>query len=292
MVPPASDRVPPAPPYSGYCPGWQTLRVRGSHPLRPAFPCGFRCARFFPRGSPATPCAPRRPGFGLAPFRSPLLGGSLLFSFPPATWMFRFAGFAPACRGCRASRAAGFPIRASADPGLLAPPRGLSRPAAPFVASVSHRHPPCALLHSLAAPPHPCGIGRGPARSRLVRAPCAHAVSRVFSSLSLHLSLLGTHGDRPHARLDLPHPVNEPPPQSGASVEDVGLEPTTPGLQSLCSSRLSQSPMIAVVPGRLELPTPTLSVWCSNRLSYGTPTGGAPPASPSGRPLAGASHSL
>ena len=26
-----------------------------------------------------------------------------------------------------------------------------------------------------------------------------------------------------------------------------------------------------VVPGRLELPTPTLSVWCSNRLSYGTP---------------------
>ena len=31
-------------------------------------------------------------------------------------------------------RAAGFPIRASADPWLLAPPRGLSRPAAPFVA--------------------------------------------------------------------------------------------------------------------------------------------------------------
>ena len=57
----------------------------------------------------------------------------------------------------------------------------------------------------------------------------------------------------------------------GASVEDVGLEPTTPGLQSRCSSRLSQSPRSGVVPGRLELPTPTLSVWCSNRLSYGTP---------------------
>ena len=109
MVPPASDRVPPAPPYSGYCPGWQTLRVRGSHPLRPAFPCGFRCARFFPRGSPATPCAPRRPGFGLAPFRSPLLGGSLLFSFPPATWMFRFAGFASAIRRMPRLPRGGFP---------------------------------------------------------------------------------------------------------------------------------------------------------------------------------------
>ena len=58
-----------------------------------------------------------------------------------------------------------------------------------------------------------------------------------------------------------------------ALVENVGLEPTTPGLQSRCSSQLSQSPRcLCVVPGRLELPTPTLSVWCSNRLSYGTPS--------------------
>ena len=58
-----------------------------------------------------------------------------------------------------------------------------------------------------------------------------------------------------------------------AFVENVGLEPTTPGLQSRCSSQLSQSPYcLCVVPGRLELPTPTLSVWCSNRLSYGTPS--------------------
>ena len=164
MVPPDSDRVPPAPPYSGFGLGSPALRVRGSHPLRPAFPCGFRCARSFPDVRPTTPGAPRRPRFGLAPFRSPLLGGSLLFSFPPATWMFRFAGFAPALGGCRASRAAGFPIRASADPWLLAPPRGLSRPAAPFVASVSHRHPPCALIHSLAAP----RIAASPARPALV----------------------------------------------------------------------------------------------------------------------------
>ena len=75
-----------------------------------------------------------------------------------------------------------------------------------------------------------------------------------------------------------------------ASVENVGLEPTTPGLQSRCSSQLSQSPRCQrVVPGRLELPTPTLSVWCSNRLSYGTPSGvpGAPAPSKLVRPARG-----
>ena len=44
---------------------------------------------------PSISCGPTTPlaWFGLLPFRSPLLGKSLLFSFPPATWMFRFAGF-------------------------------------------------------------------------------------------------------------------------------------------------------------------------------------------------------
>ena len=151
MVPPDSDRAPPTPPYSGYRPGWRTLRVRGCHPLRPAFPGGFRYARFVLHAGPTTPGAPRRPRFGLAPFRSPLLGGSLLFSFPPATWMFRFAGFASALRRMPCLRTAGFPIRASADPWLLAPPRGISLPAAPFLAPGSHGHPPCALIRSLAA---------------------------------------------------------------------------------------------------------------------------------------------
>ena len=42
-------------------------------------------------------------------------------------------------------------------------------------------------------------------------------------------------------------------------VEIVGVEPTTPCLQSRCSSQLSYTPML-VVPSRLELLTPTLSV--------------------------------
>ena len=94
MVPPVSDRAPPTPPYSGYGLGWRGFRVRGCHPLRRAFPGAFRYPRFFHVARPATPRAPRRPRFGLAPFRSPLLGGSLLFSFPPTTGMFRFVGFA------------------------------------------------------------------------------------------------------------------------------------------------------------------------------------------------------
>ena len=39
MVPPASDRVSRARPYSGSQTAVLVLRVRGSHPLRPAFPC-------------------------------------------------------------------------------------------------------------------------------------------------------------------------------------------------------------------------------------------------------------
>ena len=41
MVPPDSDRVPPAPPYSGYSYGRTRLRVRGFHALRPGFPKWF-----------------------------------------------------------------------------------------------------------------------------------------------------------------------------------------------------------------------------------------------------------
>ena len=83
--------------------GWRGLRVRGCHPLWRAFPGAFRYPRFFLVAGPTTPRAPRRPRFGLAPFRSPLLGGSLLFSFPPTTGMFRFVGFASMLDGCRAS---------------------------------------------------------------------------------------------------------------------------------------------------------------------------------------------
>ena len=59
----------------------QGFRVRGYHPLRPAFPdhstneCVKSCRLF--------------------PFRSPLLWESRLISVPPVTEMFQFSGFAP-----------------------------------------------------------------------------------------------------------------------------------------------------------------------------------------------------
>ncbi len=163
MVPPDSDRAPPTPPYSGSRQGSRAFRVRGCHPLRPAFPGAFRYARIFPRAGPTTPGAPRRPRFGLAPFRSPLLGGSLLFSFPPATWMFRFAGLAPAIRRVPRLPRGGFPhsgtrgsMAARASPRPFAACRALRRPWEP-------RHPPCALSRSLAAGRD--SPARGPPRS-------------------------------------------------------------------------------------------------------------------------------
>ena len=140
MVPPDSDRAPPTPPYSGYRLGWRGLRVRGCHPLRRAFPGVFRYPRFFLIAGPTTPRAPRRPRFGLAPFRSPLLGGSLLFSFPPTTGMFRFVGFASMIDGCRASARRVAPFGHPRIYGRSRLPvdfRGLPRPSSPPGAKAS-----------------------------------------------------------------------------------------------------------------------------------------------------------
>ena len=96
------------------------LPVRGCHPLWRAFPDAS--------GSD-------RPATGLIPFRSPLLGESLLMSFPPATEMFQFAGFASILCRTDTARAVGCPIRKSSDHRVLPPPRSLSQGATSFIAS-------------------------------------------------------------------------------------------------------------------------------------------------------------
>ena len=144
MVPPASDRAPPTPPYSGYSLGWSAFKVRGCHPLRPAFPGVFPYVRFFLLAGPTTPRALRRPRFGLAPFRSPLLGGSLLFSFPPTTGMFRFVGFASMLDGCRACARRVAPFghpRICGRSRLPVDFRGLPRPSSPPGAKASSVRP-------------------------------------------------------------------------------------------------------------------------------------------------------
>ena len=87
--------------------------------------------------------------FGLLPFRSPLLGESLLLSFPRATEMFQFARFPSAdygfISGCLGITPSGFPhseipgsTPACGSPGRFAACRVLHRLQVPG-------HPPCAL---------------------------------------------------------------------------------------------------------------------------------------------------
>src|ERR1700753_1737276 len=77
MVPPCSDKVSRASPYSlsSYVP----FRLRGYHPLWPAFP--DRSTK-------------TRTTFGLFRVRSSLLAESRLISVPPGTEIFQFPGFA------------------------------------------------------------------------------------------------------------------------------------------------------------------------------------------------------
>ena len=83
--------------------------------------------------------------FGLFPVRSPLLGESRLFSFPPGTEMVHFPGFAstPYVFRCRYPDfiGMGFPIRKSPDQSLFSD--------SPKLIAASH------VLHRLPAPRHP-----------------------------------------------------------------------------------------------------------------------------------------
>jgi hypothetical protein len=110
--------------------------IRGCHPLRPAFPDGS---------------GTKLQATGLFRFRSPLLAESLLMSFPPATEMFQFAGFASRTYGF----SAGYPLldglphseipgstSARLYPGLFAACHVLHRLSVP-------RHPPNALTSTL-----------------------------------------------------------------------------------------------------------------------------------------------
>ena len=75
----------------------RTLRVRGSHPLRPALPCRsatmWICDRSqvgstwtrVPQPPGGNACRLHAPGFGLVRFRSPLLAQSRLISLPRGT---------------------------------------------------------------------------------------------------------------------------------------------------------------------------------------------------------------
>ena len=223
MVPPASDRVPPAPPYSGYCQvrarfayGALTLYGPPSHAGSAARAASFSAA-LQPRARLDAP------GLGWSPFARRYSGSHCCFPFLRLLRCFSSAGSPPPLRRMPHLPCGGLPhsgvrgsMAARASPRPFAACRALRRLREPQASPVR----PYPLARRA---PHRCGLSRGLARSRL-RALSHALVSRVFSSLSL-LSLLGTHGDRPHARLDLPHPVNEPSPPSGAVWRMWGSNP-------------------------------------------------------------------
>ena len=109
--------------------------IRGCHPLRPAFP----------DGSGNQLCAT-----GLFRFRSPLLAESRLMSFPPATEMFQFAGFASLTYGFSQGYPRGW-VAPFGDPGindrshLPRAFRSVPRPSSPLSAKASTRCPYFAL---------------------------------------------------------------------------------------------------------------------------------------------------
>ena len=163
MVLANSRGIPRVPRYSGSkSRKARPFRLRGSHPLRRGFPAAsttFALCNFPTRPKPgptpahdtphATLSGYARARFRLLPVRSPLLGKSLLFSFPGATKMFQFAPFASRAYGfgtrCRGIARGGFPhseIRGSKLVRQLpAAYRSFPRPSSPLDAKASTVRP-------------------------------------------------------------------------------------------------------------------------------------------------------
>ena len=180
MVPPCSGRIPRVPPYS-LSPS-RPFRVRGSHPVSPAFP-----------GRSAWTMT----AFGLVPVRSPLLGKSRLISFPRGTEMFHFPRLAPWSKPQGSAQGTGLPH--SDIPGWYRPlpsPPGFSQACTSFIAAWRHgiHHArlftwphspgglrrPAAAMHSLdeaSAPPH---ARNTTPENILQRLPACGALSKPF----------------------------------------------------------------------------------------------------------------
>ena len=92
MVPLDSDRVSPAPPYSGSCQS-NFFTCTGLSPSLVGLSRTLPLHRLV-HIAVLQPPVEKTTGFGLFRVRSPLLAESLLFSLPPGTQMFQFPGFA------------------------------------------------------------------------------------------------------------------------------------------------------------------------------------------------------
>ena len=144
-------------------------------------------------------------------------------SFPPATEMFQFAGFASRGYGftTRCRRSGGFPH--SEIPGST-----LARSSPRLIAA-------CYVLHRLSVPRHPpdaltCLIAHARCQTRTGRSSPQRRQNLV--SRSNTPAPAGAFEREPfHDSMN--HLVSSPPRRP--LVEVIGLEPTTPCLQSRCS---------------------------------------------------------
>ena len=173
----------------------------------------FSSHNFVRYRGPTTPHMPGHGWFGLFPVRSPLLGESLLFSFPAGTKMFQFPAFASITKWMIPLQGTGLShseIRASkvicTYTRLIAAYHVLHRLREP-------RHPPCALSYFLA--------GMAPLLQ--------HHAEYTFVCTSTRTCLIFV----------LSQHVKERYVQLRTRVENNGFEPLTPCVQGRCSSQLS-----------------------------------------------------
>ena len=156
----------------------RALRLRGCHPLRPAFP---------DRSTSLSQTT------GLLRFRSPLLAESLLMSFPPGTEMFQFPGFASRSYVFRPGSPYGgvSPFgnsRINDRSHLPATYRSVPRPSSPSGAKASTERP-------FLTPSHNHRPRTGPNR-----APSSHANSnRMHSQLPRHHPREACRGTHPQS---------------------------------------------------------------------------------------------
>ena len=181
MVPPDSDRAPPTPPYSGAGSGWSTFRVRGCHPLRRAFPGGFRYMLFF-HLSPALQPRARLDarGLGSSPFARRYSGSHFCFPFLRLLRCFSSAGSPPASQDGRPPDGRVSPFghpRIIGRSRLPAAFRSLPRPSSPPGAKAS----PVRLTVLVAHRARPAAALSGMRDS--------HEYPRSFLSLSIELSI-------------------------------------------------------------------------------------------------------
>ena len=160
-----------------------SFRVRDYHPLWCQFPQASATLMVSARRRSYNPGRRRidGPGLGYCAFARHYLRNHCYFLLLRVLRCFSSPGSPTApTRGVAASLPPGFPIRTSAGHRAFAPHRGFSQLVTSFLASESHRHPPCALSV------FPC-VFKSAASARI--APRRHALSSLLDLLNLSRSI-------------------------------------------------------------------------------------------------------